>query len=250
MRTVKTHDERRNEILDAAWGLLTSRGYEGTTVAALIDYLGIAKGTFYHYFRSKEQVLDAIAERLSAEPRAELQQVVDDAGLDAETKLNRFLEVARSSRLRRVDSVLRVARVLYRDENLVIRHKMGEHMARLMVPVLGTIIHQGMDEGRFQVSDAGEAARFFWALSSIFADQQMQSMLEDGPVEQRVDEMHRRAEFVVQSLERVLGAREGSIASPPRRMLELFVRAADAAETGGGGSEAIRGPVGPGEETR
>jgi len=230
IRQIKAHDERRNEILDVAWELLTSRGYERTTVAVIIEKIGIAKGTFYHYFRSKEQVLDAVADRMSAQPLAELEVVVADESLDAAAKLDRVLEVARRSRLRRIYSVLEVARVLYRDENLVIRHKIGERVAELMQPVLRSVIQQGLAEGCFEVAAEEEAARLIWAVSSIFADHQMRTMLSAEPVVQRVDEMMRRAELVAQSLERMLCARAGSLSRPSRELLERFVRAADAGE--------------------
>lgn len=231
-RKRKAHDVRRNEILDGAWELFTSRGYEGTTVAAIIDKLDISKGTFYHYFTSKEQVLNAVTDRLSAEPLAELQQVVEDSTLDAGPKLNRFFEVARRSRIRRMDSIISVARVLYREENLIIRHKINERLVELTLPSLRSIIEQGIGEGCFQVSDAGEAARFLWHLSNTFADLQMKTLLSTAPIESKVKELALRAEFIVQSLERVLGAGPETISRPNPEIFALFARAV-AADDGG-----------------
>ena len=52
-RTVKEPDVRRNEILDVAQQFFYTKGYEQTSVHDIIDQIGIAKGTFYHYFGSK-----------------------------------------------------------------------------------------------------------------------------------------------------------------------------------------------------
>ncbi|MDF2532153.1 MAG: TetR family transcriptional regulator [Clostridia bacterium] len=63
MRITKEYDERRNEILDTAEKLFHAKGYEKCTVNDILKEISIAKGTFYHYFRSKEEVLDAIVSR-------------------------------------------------------------------------------------------------------------------------------------------------------------------------------------------
>ena len=63
MRISKEHDVRRNEILDKAAGLFEERGYNNTTVNDILREVNIAKGTFYYYFKSKEEVLDAIIDR-------------------------------------------------------------------------------------------------------------------------------------------------------------------------------------------
>ena len=56
-RTVKDYDERYAEFLDVAQQLFFSQGYERTTVQEIIDTVGVAKGTFYHYFDSKQAIL-------------------------------------------------------------------------------------------------------------------------------------------------------------------------------------------------
>ncbi len=241
-RKSKAHEERRAEILDGAWALFTSRGYEGTTVAAIIDKLNISKGTFYHYFTSKEQVLDGITDRLAAEPLAELMPVVEDNTLAAGPKLNRFFEVSRRSRLRRIDAVIDVARVLYRQENLIVRQKIAERLVVLTLPALQSIIEQGIDEGCFAVTDAGEAALFLWHLSNTFADLQMRTLLGPGSIEQKTQEMVRRAKFALPALDRVLGAPEGTIDRPSTAQLKQFVRAVHPAQDPPDSTKRSSGP--------
>ncbi|HBT17621.1 MAG TPA: TetR/AcrR family transcriptional regulator, partial [Firmicutes bacterium] len=63
MRITKEYDERRNEILDTAEELFNMKGYDKCTVNDILKAVGIARGTFYYYFKSKEEVLDAIVSR-------------------------------------------------------------------------------------------------------------------------------------------------------------------------------------------
>lgn len=55
---------RKNEILDAAQQLFLEKGYAKTTVIDILNVHGLSKGVFYYYFKSKEQVMDAIIDRI------------------------------------------------------------------------------------------------------------------------------------------------------------------------------------------
>ena len=56
---------RREEILDAARRVFASRGFRGTTIADIADEAGIALGTIYLYFPSKEDLFVALNQRLA-----------------------------------------------------------------------------------------------------------------------------------------------------------------------------------------
>jgi AcrR family transcriptional regulator len=60
VRISKEHDERLTEFLDTARQLFFEKGYEKTSVNDIIEKVGVAKGTFYHYFKSKEDLLDQL----------------------------------------------------------------------------------------------------------------------------------------------------------------------------------------------
>lgn len=62
-------DQRRAELVDAALTLFAERGFRGTTIADIATATGTAHGLVYHYFRSKDELLEAILERYSFLPR-------------------------------------------------------------------------------------------------------------------------------------------------------------------------------------
>ena len=63
-RTSKPPEERREDILDAAVRTFADRGIAGATIAEIARDAGVAKGTFYLYFDSKEQLVGALKERM------------------------------------------------------------------------------------------------------------------------------------------------------------------------------------------
>ena len=67
MRVVKDAKERKNEILDVAERLFCTKGFDNTSTNDILKEIGIARGTLYYHFKSKEEILDAMIERLSNE---------------------------------------------------------------------------------------------------------------------------------------------------------------------------------------
>ena len=87
LRIIKEHDERKNEIIDTAAMRFESKGYEQCSVNDILTAIGIAKGTFYHYFKSKEEVLDAVIANMMYQITQQVRSVEADPGLSPEEKL-------------------------------------------------------------------------------------------------------------------------------------------------------------------
>lgn len=64
MRVVKEAEERRNEILDVAERLFSTKGFDNTSTNDILNEIGIARGTLYYHFQSKEDILDAMTDRM------------------------------------------------------------------------------------------------------------------------------------------------------------------------------------------
>ena len=65
MRIVKNAEERKMEILDTAEHLFETQGFDNTSTNDILNEIGIARGTLYYHFKSKEEILDAIISRLT-----------------------------------------------------------------------------------------------------------------------------------------------------------------------------------------
>ena len=82
---------KRERILDAAALEIARHGYYGTTVATIAGRAGVADGTIYLYFKSKEEILVSIFERAMGQFIAQARDIVDDAAAGAEDKLRRLI---------------------------------------------------------------------------------------------------------------------------------------------------------------
>ena len=89
-RIVKDPMVRRNEILDVAERLVSTKGYEQMAIQDIMDELQIAKGTVYHYFDSKAALLEALVERMGEQIEQLVLPIVQDPNLAALDKLLRY----------------------------------------------------------------------------------------------------------------------------------------------------------------
>ena len=67
---------RKDEILSVAYNLFITKGYDNTSVDEIIEKVNIAKGTFYYYFTSKEEMLDEVINKMINEEIIEAKKVV------------------------------------------------------------------------------------------------------------------------------------------------------------------------------
>ena len=59
-RRERKKQETRQHLLETAWRLFKEQGYDQTTVADITEAVDVAKGTFFNYFATKEEIVDQI----------------------------------------------------------------------------------------------------------------------------------------------------------------------------------------------
>jgi AcrR family transcriptional regulator len=148
-RTESPPAARRNEILDAAQRFVASKGFEQMTIDDILSDLSISKGAFYHYFESKGLLLEALIARMGDEARGVLVPILEDAGLTALQKLQRWFDTAAEWKTARKDFLLSLIQVWYHDDNAVVRLKLRSDTLAWIRPLLTRVIQQGIEEGVF-----------------------------------------------------------------------------------------------------
>ncbi len=205
-RTVKDPEVRRNEILDAAQQLFTLKGYDQTSVQDILDAVGISKGAFYHYFISKEELLDCLVTRMVAQTMLAAQPILDDQSLDAaekmETLFNFFGQLKTSNRRFFMD----LARVVYRDENAVYRQKVMAENIKWMAPLVSDIIRQGVEQGVFDTQYVDQMGEILMKLLQSLSESLVVLLLADPIPEDALVRFERIVLAHEYAIMRLLGA--------------------------------------------
>lgn len=209
-RIVKEHDERKNEILDVAQVLFYSKGYKQTSIQEIIDGVGIAKGTFYHYFSSKNQLLDELIARMIDQTIEMVEPVVSNEDLDALQKFHLFFRTIENWKLENKTFFKSILQIFYSDSNALLRQKLMAASMSAINPSLARIVRQGVDEGVFDTPFPDEIGATLYIVSQSLSVDLAHFMLSDNGREE-LRTLERRIEVSQYALERILGAREGSI---------------------------------------
>ena len=153
-RTIKNPAVRRNEFITVAEELFIEKGFENTSVDNIVEQMNVAKGLFYHYFKSKEDLLDVIAERLLDEIGSSIASAMEKKGL---TAMERFRELTPSN-VDISDRSKMIVALFHKERNQAFHHLMEEKASRIMVPAVERIIKQGVEEGIFHTDYPRETA--------------------------------------------------------------------------------------------
>jgi AcrR family transcriptional regulator len=158
-REVKKPEIRKNEILATAQRFFFRKGFDSTSIQDIIDDLGIAKGTFYHYFNSKTDLLDQLLNSITDEMYSVLTPIVK-SNRTAIDKFNTMFREGAAFKMTNPEVFVIMLKVLFTDENTILRMKMYRKMIEKNTPIYADIIKQGNDEGVFHVSMPEDTAEF------------------------------------------------------------------------------------------
>jgi len=150
-------EARRAQLVSAAAALMGEHGVANTPVSAIVEAAGVAQGTFYLYFDSKDDVLVAVAERV-AEGVIEAAEAALDTDAPAEEQLRSFIDALAG--FEQTPGAAELAEMLHRPENRLLHDRLEERMMPRLVPLMEAIVEQGVAEGAFDVADTDAAARF------------------------------------------------------------------------------------------
>jgi AcrR family transcriptional regulator len=221
-RIVKEPDIRRSEILDAAQLLFYTRGYEQTSIQDIIDQVGIAKGTFYHYFGSKVDLLDELIVRMVDQSMVFISAVACDDQLDARQKLIHMFARVGSWKAQSKSFLLDILRPYYSDDNAVLRQKMLAMGVSRMAPIFTLIIRQGIAEGQFETDHPDDLAEVILAILTAWSDN-LAVMILQKPENSDLWPIARQKSLVSQyAIERVLGAAPGTLPLIDLNSLQLW----------------------------
>ena len=156
---------RRESILDAAEDLFLRQGYEGTSVHQVVQRVGIAQGTFYYHFPSKEAVLDALVER-ALHPFGEAAQT---RATEDRPPWERVVEVlSQVLRIRSERGPLMA--YIHREGNLKLHETFLRRVKERFGPLLVSLLEEGMASGTLHVHAPEETASFLLVTAEYLFD--------------------------------------------------------------------------------
>jgi AcrR family transcriptional regulator len=157
-------EERRLQILETALSVFASNGFKGTSIKDIAEAAGISQGLMYHYFSSKEDLLETTVAHYSFLPQ--LQRILTHAN---ECPLNEVLAEIANQFLAMLDSRARLIRIFIQevDSNLVVR-KAWANLCRDGVALLHEYIESQIASGALRPHNPEVTARCLFGIIFMF----------------------------------------------------------------------------------
>jgi AcrR family transcriptional regulator len=205
-RITKDPEERRNEILDTAQRLFIEKGYVQTSVSEIVKEIGVAQGTFYYYFKTKEDIINAIINRYTDEIVTEAESCVN---MDCDTK-QKLENIALAE--------MRIASknnsYLHRIQSADIHTRILTVLVQKLTPFYTLIIKEGIQNGLWKTDYPQELAESMLVTTHILFD--------PGLFRRTKEEFERCVSAWLDSVEKTLGLESGWMDNLGKILVQIY----------------------------
>lgn len=195
-RIIKNPSERRKEIISVAKKMFLEGEYDKTTMNDIVNIIGVAKGTVYHYFKSKEELLDAVVESMADDYFLVVKNAL---GKNVKSTRQRFKKLVEATNVsyQKTDTIKQI----HLSGNIVLHVRLLALSIRKIAPLYAEVIEQGCAEGIFKTKYPLEAAELLLA--------GLQFITDDGFYPWTQQDISRRKKTFSALAEAQLGATKG-----------------------------------------
>lgn len=199
MRIIKEAEERKNEILDAAEMLFTTKGYNKTTIVDILEIVGIAKGTFYYHFKSKEEVMEAIIKRVIDNDVKTAKKILFNKTL---TPVQKIFNIFKAQQPQKNNKKEQLIEQFHCPVNAEMHQKSITQSVLSLAPILAEVVKQGNEENIFHTEYPKEVMEFL-ILSG-------QKLFDYSMFQWSQEELTVKINAFISTMEILLGAEKGS----------------------------------------
>ena len=208
MRVVKEAEERREEILDAAEKLFAAKGFDNTSTGDILDAVGIARGTLYYHFKSKEEFLDGVIGRIT-------NRLMQDAGEIVRKKELPVLErLTKAIMSLNVESKIgyEIMEQVHRPQNALMHQKMQATLLAGINPILTELVKEGIGQGICHTRYPESVVEMTILYANVAFDELNVAGL-------RPEQREKKIAGFIYNMERLMGMAEGSL---QEAIMEIF----------------------------
>lgn len=186
---------RKKELLNIAYKLFMTKGYENTSVDEIIAEAKIAKGTYYYYFESKEETLEKVIEMMIEEECKKANEILQ-SNLSVQEKILGIIISMRPN-----TEELKIQKAINIPENIVMHQKINKKIIKVITPLLTEVIEEGKKQNIFDCDNVKERIEIILIITNNLFDAN----------EQNSRKLNIYIEIFIDLIEKLLGAKKGTI---------------------------------------
>lgn len=186
---------RKKELLNIAYKLFMTKGYENTSVDEIIAEAKIAKGTYYYYFESKEATLEKVIEMMIEEECKKANEILQ-SNLSVQEKILGIIISMRPN-----TEELKIQEAINIPENIVMHQKINKKIIEVITPLLTEVIKEGKKQNIFDCDNVKERIEIILIITNNLFDSN----------EKNSRKLNIYIEIFIDLIEKLLGAKKGTI---------------------------------------
>lgn len=159
----KYPEETVEKILQVSFGLFVEKGYDKTSIQDIVDNLGMSKGAIYHHFKSKEEILQRLCDRIY-ENNEWYNAIVGDRSLNALQKLERIFEVQLGSEEKVVMDIVTMP-VMYNSRMILESIKSAVNET---APLIAGLMEEGLRDGSIHCDQPRETSELMMLMINLW----------------------------------------------------------------------------------
>ncbi|MCK8060248.1 MULTISPECIES: TetR/AcrR family transcriptional regulator [unclassified Fusibacter] len=200
--------ELKDKIVEVAYDLFATKGYDKTTIADIIKGAGASKGGFYHHFKSKDEILEKIIFASIEEIVLYYKEVLDDDSTTAVAKLSESFYRLNEAKKESAKDWNKLKKLYTFKGNHVLLKRMAEAFEEQTADFYHHLIKQGIESGEFQVQYPKQLGAL-WS-REVIKFHQMSRRIFTG-VKDNEDEFYDMLKFDEELINSQLGIESGRI---------------------------------------
>lgn len=200
MRVVKEAEERKQEILDAAEMLFGTKGFDNASTGDILNAVGIARGTLYYHFKSKEEILDGVIRRMTDRMMEDAKGIVQNKKMPVLERLTKAI-MALNVESKIGDEVMEQ---VHRPQNALMHQKMQETLLAGINPIITELVEEGIEQGICHTKYPESVVE----MAMLYANAAFDELTIEG-----ISPAQREKKMVgfIYNVERLMGMKEGSL---------------------------------------
>lgn len=167
---------RMDEILDVAEPLFAAKGYRKTTIGDIAKELNVAQGMLYYYFKSKEEILEALINRQISLFLADVRQMAASDEVDSVCKVE-FLVYALFRTAQYKEGLF--LDFLHDEKHLHVKNRLFRQATLLLKPSLQKIIEEGVAKKIFRIEHVPTAMTFMLSILLCLGESLCEKVAEE-----------------------------------------------------------------------
>lgn len=155
-RITKDPDTRRKEFIKAARDLFLEKGFDQTTVNDITNYVSMSHGSFFYYFKSKNEVMKEVIKYNLNYWKKLMTDLVANKELTALEKMETILKMTIESQSAKVN----INEFYAKEGNAIMYREQRKRSREIIIPLITQIVEQGVKEGTINIEYPKETVEY------------------------------------------------------------------------------------------